>query len=167
MILSLQRFCDWLANTRPSTIIQDVGWIIPTVQVVHICCIGVVVASAAMVDLRLFGLAGRSDTVAGSARRLLPWIWATLPILLLTGVVMIVGEPGRELENKTFYIKMALLAVAIVVTAALQWSLSRDVGFWETSPTRRRLAKVMALLSMACWIGIVFAGRLIAYSEHG
>ena len=34
---------------------------------------------------------------------------------------MIVGEPRRSLLNSTFYLKMALLAVAILLTAGLQW----------------------------------------------
>ncbi len=162
----LQGFCTWLAATPVSEAIQNISWIIPLTQTVHILAIGVVLASAAMVDLRLFGLAGRSEPMADVARRLLPWIWGGLPVLLLSGLILITGEPSRELQNATFVKKMILLAAAIGVTALLQVSLRRDAEFWIASPGRRLSAKVMALLSIALWIAVIFAGRLIAYTDH-
>lgn len=164
--MTLHQFCEWLSNTPVSMTVQNVTWIIPTVQTVHIVCIAVVIGSMAMLDLRLFGIAGLSDSVSGTARRLLPWVWWSLPVLLLTGIVLIIGEPPRELENPTFIKKMLLLVAAIVVTAGFQSTLRKDVGFWEATPGRRIGAKVLAVVSIALWIAIVFAGRLIAYTDH-
>ena len=126
MASSLHHFCEWLAATPVSNTIQEVAWIIPLTQTVHIVCIALLLASAAMLDLRLFGIAGRSDTVAATAKRLLPWIWGTLPILLVTGAVLTVAEPSRELENSTFVKKMILIVIAIAVTGLLQAALRRD-----------------------------------------
>ena len=166
MALSLHHFCEWLASTPVSNTIQNVAWIIPLTQTVHIICIALLLASAAMLDLRLFGIAGRSDSVAGTAKRLLPWIWGTLPILLLTGVILTVAEPSRELENSTFVKKMILILIAMVVTGALQLALKRDPAFWDATPGRARWAKVLAVASLALFVAIVFAGRLIAYTDH-
>ena len=166
MAFSLHHFCEWLAATPASNTIQNVAWIIPLTQTVHIICIALLLASAAMLDLRLFGIAGRSDTVAATAKRLLPWIWATLPILLATGAILTVAEPSRELENSTFVKKMILIVVAIVVTGGLQAALRRDPQFWEATPARAAWAKVLAVSSLGLFVAIVFAGRLIAYTDH-
>ena len=166
MASSLHQFCEWLAATPVSNTFQNVAWIIPLTQTIHIVCIALLLASAAMLDLRLFGIAGRSDSVAGTAKRLLPWIWGTLPILLLTGAVLTVAEPSRELENPTFVKKMILIVVAMVVTGGLQMALKRDPEFWGASPARARWAKVLALGARGRFVGIGFAGRLIAYTDH-
>ena len=166
MASSLHHFCEWLASTPASNTIQNVAWIIPLTQTVHIVCIALLIASAAMLDLRLFGIAGRSDTIAGSAKRLLPWIWGTLPILLITGMILTVAEPSRELENATFVKKMILIVVAIFVTGLLQMALKRNPAFWDASPARARWAKVLAVASLGLFVAIVFAGRLIAYTDH-
>ena len=166
MASSLHHFCEWLGSTPISNTFQNVGWIIPLTQTVHILCIALLLSSAAMLDLRLFGMAGRSDTMAGTAKRLLPWIWWTLPVLLITGMILTIAEPSRELENPTFLKKMILIVVAIVVTGGLQMVLKRDPAFWEASPARARWAKVLAVCSLALFVAIVFAGRLIAYTDH-
>ena len=166
MALSLHHFCEWLASTPVSNTIQNVAWIIPLTQTVHIICIALLLASAAMLDLRLFGIAGRSDSVAATAQRLLPWIWGTLPILLLTGAILTVAEPSRELENPTFVKKMILIVVAMAVTGGLQLVLKRAPEFWEATPGRTRWAKVLAVASLGLFVAIVFAGRLIAYTDH-
>ncbi len=166
MASSLHKFCEWLASTPPSNTIQNVSWIIPAVQTVHIACIALLIGSVAMLDLRVFGFAGRSDGVAATAKRLLPWIWWPLPVFLLTGLVLIVAEPSRELENPTFVNKMILLVAAIVVTGVLQATLRRQPDFAGASPARTRWAKLLAVVSLGLFIAIVFAGRLIAYTDH-
>ena len=163
---SVHQFCVWLASTPASNKIQDVSWIIPLTQTVHIACIALLIGSVAMLDLRMFGIAGRSDSIAMTAKRLLPWIWWPLPVFLVTGLILIVAEPSRELENPTFINKMILLAAAVVVTGALQATLRRDPGFWEASPARTYWARFLALVSLTLFIAIVFAGRLIAYTDH-
>ena len=78
-----------------------------------------------VVDLRLLGMAGGRQTISAMTRRYFPWVWFALAVLLLTGLTLVVGEPHRELLNAVFVAKMALLAVAIVLTAAFQLSVQR------------------------------------------
>ena len=146
MALSLHHFCEWLASTPLSNTIQNVAWIIPLTQDgAHHLHRPAARPQPPCLDLRLFGIAGRSDSVAGTAKRLLPWIWGTLPILLLTGAILTVAEPSRELENSTFVKKMILIVVAMVVTGGLQVALKRDPAFWDATPGRARWAKVLAV----------------------
>src|SRR4051812_34629382 len=102
MIQTLQGFSDWLAATPASLTIQDVTWIIPTVQTIHILGISVVMASALLVHLRVLGVMGGASSQQALARRFFPWIWVTLIVLLLSGSILIVGEPGRSLLNPAF-----------------------------------------------------------------
>ena len=60
----LDGFIHWLGDTQASLVISKVFWIIPTVQIAHILAISVVLASMAMFDLRLLGLAGTRSSIA-------------------------------------------------------------------------------------------------------
>jgi hypothetical protein len=160
----MREFCVWLAATPLSQEIQDVSWIIPTVQSVHIVSIAIVMTSMAMLDLRLVGIAGRRQSLTEMAARLLPWVWITVIVLLCSGTILIIGEPGRDLQNVVFWTKMSLLASGLVLILVFQTMLRRDKGFWE----RHRMgAAALGSASLVIWVCIVFAGRWIAYVEHG
>jgi len=165
MIGALKEFCGWLAGTALSNTIQTTTWIIPTLQTIHILSVAVLFSSAILVDLRIWRLLQRDVPLPEVARRFLPAIWPLLLVLLLTGSLLIVGEPRRSLLNSTFLLKMALLLVAIVLTVGLQVPLSRWPDFWDGSPTRRVAGQLLATLSILVWCGILFAGRWIAYTQ--
>jgi hypothetical protein len=158
---SLDRFCLWLEQTSWSQTIQSTAWIVPAVQTVHLLAIATVVASALMINLRLIGLVGLDQPVERLSARFLPAIWWALPILFVTGVIMIFAEPGRSLKNPVFQLKMGLLIAALGVTAFYQLRLNRGGDHLATG--ERRAALLIAIPSLALWSGIVFAGRWIAY----
>jgi hypothetical protein len=160
-------FSGWLAATPLSHTIQSTGWVIPTLQTIHILSVAVVFSSAVLVDLRLWRLLNRDVPLPEITRRFLPTIWPVLVVLLITGGLLIIGEPRRSLLNATFYIKMALLAVAILLTAWLQWSVSSSPNVWDRDRGRRLAGQLAASVSILVWCGILFAGRWIAYTQAG
>jgi hypothetical protein len=165
MTYSVQAFCEWLAATPLSMQIKTVSWIIPTVQTIHILSISIVTSAAAMVDLQVLGVLSRRQPLAVVAHRFLPWIWWTLIVLFLSGSALIIGEPGRSLRNPAFILKMSMLAAVLVLTLLFQRGLRRDDRFWESSPGHRIGGRLIAGVSLLCWVGIVFAGRWIAYID--
>ena len=167
MDAALNEFSKWLAATPLSHAIQTTGWIIPTVQTIHILSVAVVFSSATLVNLRIWRLLQRDAPLPEIARRFLPAIWPVLLVLLITGSLLIIGEPRRSLVNSTFYLKMALLAFAIVLTAGLQRWISSSPNSWDGDRRRQMTGRVAATLSILVWCGIVFAGRWIAYTQAG
>jgi hypothetical protein len=164
---ALNEFCKWLAATPLSHAIQTTKWIIPTVQTIHILSVAVVFSFAMLVDLRIWRLLGREVPLPEVARRFLPAIWPVLLILLISGSLLIIGEPRRSLVNSTFYLKMALLVVAILLTAGLQRLIASSPNFWDKDLRRRMMGRLAATLSIVVWCGILFAGRWIAYTQAG
>jgi hypothetical protein len=165
MTYSVQAFSDWLAGTPLSMQIKTVDWIIPTVQTIHILSISMVMSATAMVDLRVLGLLSRMQPLAAVSCRFVPWIWWTVIVLLLSGSTLIIGEPGRSLRNPAFILKMSMLAAVLVLTLIFQRGLRHNDRFWENSPGRRIGGRLIAALSLVIWVGIVFAGRWIAYID--
>jgi hypothetical protein len=159
----LSQLSTWLEHTRMSEFIQVHEWIVPMVQSIHILAIAAVASSALMINLRLLGVYAADQPLQEVLARFVPFIWWSLVILLLTGVVMIVGEPPRSLKNPVFQLKMALLLGAIVATGICQIALRRRPAFGDVTAGRRAGAAALASVSMLLWVGIIFAGRWIAY----
>jgi hypothetical protein len=156
----------WLSATSLSHTIQTTGWIIPALQTIHILCVAVLFSAAVLVDLRTWCVVLRDLPLRDVGRRFLPLIWPVTLVLLLTGSLLIIGEPRRSLLNSTFYVKMALLVLALALTALLQWSLAL-AGFRDEDNVRRIAARLAATASLLAWCGIIFAGRFIAYTQAG
>jgi len=162
----LQNFAQWLSDTPPSRFIQDVLWIIPAVQTIHILAIAIVLSAVAMIELRLFGLIGRNTPEAQTAGRFLPWLWWGTLALAITGLILITGEPGRALTNPAFQLKMALLLVALGVTFAFHRSVRRRSARWSGASQSMGaiVIRIAALVTLLLWFSIAVAGRWIAYA---
>lgn len=159
----MEEFVKWLYATPTSSAIRDVAWVIPTVQSIHILAITVLVGAALVSDLRLAGMIATDETPATVVRRYLPWLWIALVVLLLTGALMSIGEPDRVFTNAIFWIKMAVVLFAFVLTLLFRRPLlNRSVQLEHT--TWARLVKPMAWISLAAWVCAIFCGRWIAYS---
>jgi uncharacterized membrane protein len=158
-------FAQWLAGTQLSLAIQVRLWVIPTVQSIHIAGIGIVLASVFMIDLRIFGWAGRDQTLQQTTRRFCPWLWSALVVLLITGVLMVIGEPVRELMSLSFWLKMSLLLIGIVVATLFQLALRRNdpqLGRRVQQPVDDEVPRGS---DSPVWCSIIVLGRLIAYDH--
>jgi len=145
----LTAFAGWLSQTALSLTIQTHEWVIPTIQSIHIVAIGVALVSAFMIGFRVLGWTGSDQTLAETTARFWPWLVASLGVLLVTGALMVAGEPARELLALSFWLKMIL----VVVGTTLTWWVSR------------RGTKPLTILTLLVWVGIIFLGRLIAYDH--
>jgi hypothetical protein len=158
--MTLNQICHWIDQTALSQWIQIAGWVVPTVQTIHILAIAVVASSALMLDLRLIGVFWANRPLEAVKARFLPMVWWPLLVLLATGIIMIVAEPARSLKNPAFQLKMLLLIAALVVTWLFQF-LHRRSGASGDGP--RAAMVTLAIVSIALWSSIIFAGRWIAY----
>jgi hypothetical protein len=157
------RFAEWLAATPVSLAIQTHEWVIPTIQSIHIIAIAVVMGSVLMIDMRIVGWAWRDQTLAETAGRFLPWLSAALVVLLISGVVMIAGEPVRQLLALSFWLKMGVVLVGTAVTVVFRRSLRRHAVDWESSLGRGPAVRALAILTLFIWACAIVLGRLIAY----
>lgn len=152
---------EWLAASPLSQLLGAHKWITPTLQTVHILAIAALMASVLVVDLRLLGVGGEAGTLRQVTSRYLAWIWRALVVLALSGALLVVGEPGRELANWVFLMKMAMVTAAAGLTALAQRPIRRGA---EAAPQRRPpWSAAFAVVSLILWVGVVLAGRWIAY----
>lgn len=141
-------------------LLRNVPGLPPIVQTFHLLSIAVVLGSIVVLNLRVLGVAASTQEPIEMARRLAPWTWSALPILFVSGLVFVLARPQRYFTNPVFGLKFALLLPAIGLTFAL-FAILRH----ESRPPRA-LSRTLAMLSLLCWIGVVLAGRWIAYADY-
>jgi hypothetical protein len=154
------------ANELARDLLGNVPGLPPIVQTVHILSITAIMGSIVLIDLRVLGLALPSQRPGELVRRLMPWTWWALPCLALSGLMFVFARPSRYLVNPVFGLKFALLVPAILLGIVFQRATARDQDFWERSTARRRSGKAIAACSLALWVGVIMAGRWIAYADY-
>jgi hypothetical protein len=138
---------------------------IPTIQSFHILGIAMALGSAFMIAMRVTGWLGADQTLLQTQERYGPWLSGALWLLLLTGALLVLAEPPRELDAFSFWLKMALVALVAVVAWTFQRSVRRDEQRWETTIVRQSAVKWAALLTFLVWAAIIVLGRFIAYDQ--
>ena len=147
-------------------LLSDVPGFPPLIQTVHLLSIAAVMGSVVLIDLRALGLALSRQSLGDLTRRLMPWTWYALPFLAISGLVFVCARPARYLSNPIFGIKFAMLLPAVILSAVFYRLVARDPGEWERSRGRRAAGRGVALVSLILWIGIVLAGRWVAYADY-
>ncbi len=122
--------------------------------------------SVVLVDLRVLGLALPSQRPADLVRRLMPWMWCALPCAAASGLVFVLARPGRYAINPVFALKFAMLVPAVVLAFVFHLASARDRQFWERSRGHRIAARAVAACSLCLWVGVVMAGRWVAYADY-
>ena len=162
----MKQFALWLSTTSPSVFIQEHNtWAIPTIQSIHIVGIALVMGSVLMIDLRILGWAWADQTLRETTRRFAPWLTGALWLMLVTGILMVVGEPVRELVTFSFWLKMCLVAIGALVVTIFQRTLRRHEQQWERTLVHKRSIKALAIVTFLVWACIIVLGRLIAYDH--
>lgn len=138
----------------------------PIVQTFHIIGIGVVVGSILMINLRFLGIAVRSQNLTEMIDRLMPWLWSALAVNAASGLVFVVARPIRYFYNPVFAYKVAFLIPAVTLAFVVHRLSRREPGFWERSRTRLNAGRAIAAASLVLWVGVILAGRWIAYSDY-
>ena len=148
--------CTWLSATPLNGMLQRTRWIIPTVQSIHILAVAATIAGALILNSRLIGATEEALADTRSMDRFIPQIWGALAVLLLTGALLIVAEPRRELLNPIFQLKMVMILAVVAFTGTVRHMARAQAG--------ARAVKWLAGFSLALWVAILAAGRWIAYT---
>jgi len=162
--VSLLGFCQWLEKTPWSIALHESLWVYPIVESVHVLTLCWFLGLAVMVDLRLVGLALRRVPVSQVAGQLGPWMVAGFAVMAASGALLFYAIPVRTYLNIFFRIKVGMLALAGVNAWVFQKTVYRRVAKWDLDAAPPRGARLAAWVSLALWVCIVVAGRMIAYN---
>ena len=154
----MSSFLQWLQHNSYVTTFAMTGWMYSTAGVIHYFSLFVLVGTVVLLDLRILGVAARSQGIAQLAETLSPWTWTALTLALISGFSMFATDATDYFPDLVFRIKMTVLALAIAFTIIVH----RSVPSWDKSPVISNGMKTVALISLVLWVGAILAGVEIA-----
>ncbi|MDJ0739997.1 MAG: hypothetical protein QNJ91_09785 [Gammaproteobacteria bacterium] len=146
-----------LAATDVATTLRTSRWLYASVNTAHVLGIALLVGAIVPLDLRLIGLWQRVPRDA-LIRALVPTALVGLALALTTGTLLFSVRAAEYAAITIFLVKLGLIATAVGTALAFHVVHGRSLQ----GAGRRRLA-LAGTLSLACWLGALVAGRMVAY----
>jgi hypothetical protein len=137
----------------------------PAIITLHTIGMGFLAGGSAAIDLRILGFApGISLRALG---RFLPLLWLAFAVNAVSGVLLLIAYPTKALTNPVFYVKVCLIALAVWLVYLIGRTVLRAPGAGQgavPAPLPKH-ARLLAFTSLAAWIALITAGRLLAYTH--
>ena len=132
----------------------------PVVISLHSISMGFLAGPYLALDLRLLGAAATLQLTDLRAFRVVTL--TSFVVSLASGLLLLASYPAKALTNELFYCKLGLIISAFTCHRLLD-RLLPGPGPVPAELTRR--LKIYACVSMVLWIGVITAGRLLAYTH--
>jgi putative copper export protein len=137
--------------------IRESLWAVAVINTLHLLFLVMFAGAILIVDLRLLGRGAREQALADVARDAQPWLIAGLVGLTLTGIPQLLSNALREYYSYLFWMKMAVLVVALIYT----FTLRRRVTLSDEGRFAPTTLAAVGLVSIALWLAVVVQARLI------
>jgi hypothetical protein len=156
----MHEFLSWVESTEFSTWIRESGslWSYPIVLTMHTIGLGILVGFNWAVDLRLLGFSPKVQ--ASSMARFFPLMWLGFWINFFSGIVLLIADATTKGESWVFWLKMFLVICGMIILRRIQVKVFTNPDIDKGIPDYGRH---LAALSLACWAGAIFIGRMTAY----
>jgi hypothetical protein len=152
----------WIETSAVAHAMRTWLWLYPIVEIVHIVGFVVLVGAAVMFDLRLLGVSPGLPTSL-MARHHLPWARAALLLVVPSGLLMFAAHATEFATNPAFRVKLLFLGLAGLNALVFHRGAFRSVSGWESHTAVPATARAAAFASLVLWVGVIAAGRLLAY----
>ena len=123
----------------------------------HIFGVAMLVGAILPLDLRLLGFF-RSVDHTQAARLLVPFAMCGLIIALLAGAALFTVRAPDYVQSSLLGYKLALISTGAILAIVFH----ARAGWWLDDATDRQAA-LHGVASLACWLGALVLGRMIAY----
>ena len=146
----------WSPNIE--SLINNVIWFVPW-QTIHFFGYSLVFATVLAVVLRVLGF--WKSVPFSAVHRLLPLGVFGVIMNVFTGMLMLMADTYRYVNETTFIPKMFFLPIGAIVV--LYFSLSDSLWKVQAGEDAPMTAKWFAVILLIAWIGVIMGGRLLPY----
>jgi hypothetical protein len=157
-------FLQWLNDSGFSTGLRESEIAFPLTECCHLVGLAVSVGVIIWLDLRLLGLAMRSDRVSEVVSRLEPIAKAGFLLMFLSGIMLFMGNPMNYYETIPFRIKMCLLPLTGLNVLFFHKKVYPTIDKWDSDPVPPWQGRMVGMISLVLWLAIIVLGRWTAYS---
>lgn len=155
---------SWLEGSAMAEALRGAGvWTYGLINLGHVLGLSTLFGSVLILDLRLLGLWGGAP-LAAITRPTVPLAAAGFVVAITSGVAMISFNATEYYGNPFLYIKLPVVGLgflnALAVSMLPAW---RNIGRRELTAGERRQLAAGGAISLASWVTVVAAGRMIGY----
>jgi hypothetical protein len=156
----MEPFFVWIEATSFSAWLRESPslWVFPFILILHTVGLAFFVGANIAWDVRVLGFS--RGIPLDALRRYFLVMWAGFWTNAVSGVLLLIAYPTKALTNPLFYVKLALIGLGIVLALRIR----REVQGARIESDAPRVARTLAAASLACWVAVIFAGRLLAYT---
>jgi hypothetical protein len=153
----------WIQNTSWSTSLRQADLLFPLIEGSHILALSFSVGLILMLDLRLLGMAFRTEPVSRIMSQVMPWALPGFAVMFVTGLLLFFARPESVYTNRYFRVKVLTLALAGLNAAFYQYKYYPRMAEWDKDEAAPVGPKIVALVSLVLWVAVIVCGRLTAY----
>jgi len=133
------------------------GW--PIAEIVHFTGLCLLIGTVGAFDLRMIGIV--RGLSLDELHKLVPFGVLGFALSAASGFMFVVSSPDQYLYNPAWQVKMALLALAGLNMMLFYLTTARRLNGLGPDDSPPLAARLFAGASLACWIGVIAAGRVI------
>jgi hypothetical protein len=163
--MSILEFFQWLQDTDLATAFRQSALVYPVILTGHLTGMGLFGGMIAITDMRLLGWAMRSSSITDVVEQLRIWKRIGFVMVVGCGAMLLAAKAELYYHNPFYWTKMTLLVLVGVHALAFHRSVYGNTAALDSAPQVPRIARVAACTSLLLWVGLVSAGRSIAYFD--
>lgn len=143
-----------LHNLPLAAAIRESVWAFPLLEIVHIAAFAAMIGTVLTVEMRTLGVQ-KSIPLLELGRLGVKIALVAFAVIVVSGSMLLLSDLHGYIANRAFLLKLGLITLAAInmVVFHLRNSLARPDG----------ISRAQAVLSLSLWLGVISAGRLIAY----
>jgi hypothetical protein len=147
-------FAKWLQGTSWAMWISGSTWVYPFVQATHFSGLSLWLGTNFSLDFRLLGVGRKRGTAAEFSRALFAWNWSGFGIAVLGGFSLFASAATKYIPNPAFELKLAILIPIGLILHIVNQQKAKTWGATQDIPA---IARLLALLELLFWLGVVTA----------
>jgi hypothetical protein len=163
--MSLLEIFQWVQSTNLATSLRESELAYPLVMTGHLTGMALFGGMIAITDMRLLGWAMRKSSITDVVEQLRLWKQVGFVMVVGCGSMLLAAKAEMYYHNPFYWTKMTLLSLVGVHALVFHRSVYGNTAALDRAPKVPRIAKVAACLSLLLWVGLVSAGRSIAYFD--
>ena len=135
------------------------GW--PTAESIHFLGLCLLIGCVGVFDLRMLGI-GRGINYVQMHKLVKVGVFGYV-LNVTTGIMFLTTAPDQYLFNPAFQSKLLFMLVAGFNMLWFYAHHSVSVKMTDSIASVTYRVKVIAMISLLCWMGVIICGRLITY----
>lgn len=153
----------WIQHTAWATSLRQADLLFPFIEGSHILAISFSVGLILMLDLRLLGIAFRTEPVSRIMHQVMPWALPGFAVMFTTGLLLFFCQAESVYTNRYFRIKVLTLALLGLNAVLYQRKYYPHMAEWDKDVAAPAGARIVAAVSLLLWMAVIACGRLTAY----